>query len=549
MHVTSSSPALPTRPSRRAWLAASAATVLALLLSILAAPAEAAVERKVTLKATKATAGEPFTLSGKVTKSPKGTKVVVQRKNGKKWIKVAQTRTKKKGKYSVRLTVAKAGDVTYRAKVAKKRVGKKTLKAAVSKARKVTVGPKPKKEPTKERLVEPPSRRLRLISKTSSGVSANGRSYLWSTRQGPSMSGDGRYTVFMSEATNLVSGDTNGSNDVFLYDRYADSVSLVSRSSNGGPANGSSNWPSISRDGRWVAYLSSATNIVAGAPAYGVYLWDRVTGQTILVSAYENGSGNAPAVADGGNYVAFTNYNPITGGSRWINVFHWTRGGSIKTVSAGSSGSGYGDRASTRPSISADGRYVAYESGSTNIVAGDDNDRTDVFVWNRDSTTNTRVTDAGGLDGALSGDGRFVAYSQSVTGKGTQVYLQDVSTGSRTLVSRTGAGEAGTGSSRYPHVSRDGSYVAFESLAADLAPDGNLHELNGTDVFVWRRSDDEVRMVSRTAPADGPATTFNEMGRVSDDGRFVAFGSASKLLAADTNEHADVYFWDRTGAL
>jgi Tol biopolymer transport system component len=547
MHATSFSPAPPARTSRRSWLAALASAVVALLvLGGLSAPAEATVERKVTLKATKATAGEPFTLSGKVTRSPKGTKVVVQRKKGKKWVKVARTTTKKKGKYSVELTVAKPGDVTYRAKVAKKLGNKKTLKAAVSKARKVTVAPKPKKQ--QEKLVEPPSRRLRLISKTSSGVSANGRSYVWSTRQGPSMSGDGRYTVFWSEATNLVSGDTNEANDVFLYDRYADSVSLVSRSRTGGPSNGSSNWPAISRDGRWVAYRSSATNIVAGAPDYGVYLWDRVTNATILVAAYENGSGGAPAVADGGNHVAFTNYNPVSGGSRWKNVFHWTRGGSIKTVSTTSSGTGYGNNPSDAPSISADGRYVAYESSATNIVAGDDNGRTDVFVWNRDSGTNTRVTTTGGLDAALSGDGRFIAYAQSVTGKGSQVYLQDRTTSTRTLVSRTVGGEPGTGSSRHPHVSWDGSYIAFESLAPDLAPDGNLHEINGTDVFVWRRSNNEVRMVSRTVP-DGPASTFNEMGRVSDDGRFVAFGSAAKLLAADTNEHADVYFWDRTGAL
>jgi Tol biopolymer transport system component len=167
------------------------------------------------------------------------------------------------------------------------------------------------------------------VSVDSTGVEGNGESR-W-----PSISSDGRYVGFSSSATNLVTGDTNGSYDVFVYDRQTGQTIRVSVDSTGVQANIDSSWSSISSDGRYVAFSSIATNLVAGDTngSYDVFVYDRQTGQTIRVSVDSTGvQGN--------------------GESFW-------------------------------PSISSDGRYVVFDSLAMNLVAGDTNGSRDIFVRDR----------------------------------------------------------------------------------------------------------------------------------------------------------------------
>jgi Tol biopolymer transport system component len=161
----------------------------------------------------------------------------------------------------------------------------------------------------------------------------------------PAISADGRFVAFASEATNLVPGDTNGFADIFVHDTVKGTIQRVSVASGGAQAvGGHSFYPSISADGRFVAFNSDATNLVPNDTnnSWDIFVHDRVTGTTRRVSA-------------------------ATGGAQ-------------------------ADAGSARPSISADGRYVAFESGATNFVPDDTNDLTDIFVYDRERKSTTRVS-------------------------------------------------------------------------------------------------------------------------------------------------------------
>ena len=191
------------------------------------------------------------------------------------------------------------------------------------------------------------------------------------------VSADGRYVVFYSLATDIVAGDTNGKDDVFVRDMETGTTTRVSVSTVGAEANDNCRYPSISADGRYITFISSATNLVAGDTngKADIFRHDRTTGTTILVSVSTGG-------AQGDDH------------SRYY----------------------YSD-------ISADGRYVVFSSQATNLVAGDGNGRVDVFVRGVTSGTTTRVNvSTGGTESdhnsgkaCISADGRYVAFSSLAT--------------------------------------------------------------------------------------------------------------------------------------
>ena len=227
-------------------------------------------------------------------------------------------------------------------------------------------------------------------TRVSSAVS-QGNSYSWH----PLISANGRYVVFNSNADNLVAGDTNGYDDVYVRDRLAGKTSCISVSSAGVQGNQGSDIGSISADGRYVTFTSYADNLVADDTnaSDDVFVRDRVTGKTTRVSvsstrAQGNNLGSFEAVISAdGRYVAFRSFsdNLVTGDTNGeIDIFVRDRvTGTTKLVgvsSAGVQGNGYG---SSEPTISADGRYVAFSSDADNLVAGDTNDTYDVFVRDR----------------------------------------------------------------------------------------------------------------------------------------------------------------------
>jgi archaellum component FlaF (FlaF/FlaG flagellin family) len=227
------------------------------------------------------------------------------------------------------------------------------------------------------------------VSVDSHGAQGNAASGLY----GVSVSADGRYVAFESVSDNLVPGDTNGVDDVFVRDRQSGQTERVSVDSSGVQGNGRSNFPSISADGRYVAFWSLADNLVSGDTngAYDVFVHDRQSGQTERVSvdssgAQANNSSFNPSISGDGRYVAFQSYadDLVPGDTNgFADVFvhdrqsHWT-----ERVSVDSSGV-QGDGHSYLPSISADGRHVAFLSAADDLVPGDTNAGVDSFLRDR----------------------------------------------------------------------------------------------------------------------------------------------------------------------
>jgi Tol biopolymer transport system component len=308
------------------------------------------------------------------------------------------------------------------------------------------------------------------VSLSSAEVQANGES--WS----PAINGDGRYVAFYSEATNLVSGDTNNVEDIFVRDRQPGTTVRVSLASDGTQANGASDgWLAISSDGRFVAFTSDATNLVTGdTNAVGdVFLRDRDT--------------DADGIFDEAGAVFTTRV-------------------SVDSTGAQSNGESY------FAAISADGGLVAFGSEASNLVAGDtnvacDNDGDtqyddncpDIFVRDRQAGTTNRVSldsaggqaNAGSFAPAISGNGRYVAFhslaSNLVVGDSNgqgDVFVRDRLMPSTTRVSVDNGGGEGNGESLDPAISGDGHSVAFDSSASNLV----TGDTNGRqDVFVRER--------------------------------------------------------------
>jgi len=249
-----------------------------------------------------------------------------------------------------------------------------------------------------------------------------------------SISADGRYVAYASRASNLVSGDTNGLADVFVRDRSAATTRRVSVSSNQRQANGSSFDPALSEDGTHVAFRSTASNLVSGDTNGGedVFIRYRPTSATRRISVSSNETQTprgteptrpVPAISAGGRYVAFhsTASNLASGDTNGdgTDVFVRDRvAGTTQRVSM-SNDEAQGNSGGADPSISSDGQRVAFNSGASGLVPGDTNGWADVFVRDRVAGTTSRVSvSSDGAQGnnrsdlsAISGDGGHVAFT------------------------------------------------------------------------------------------------------------------------------------------
>jgi Tol biopolymer transport system component len=411
-----------------------------------------------------------------------------------------------------------------------------------------------------------------LVSVDSSGTQANQYSYCW----GSAISADGRLVAFVSAASNLVSNDTNGWEDVFVRDRQAGTTSRVSVDSSGAEGDYGAGECVISADGRVVAFHSSATNLVAGDTngCLDVFVHDLVTGVTERVSVDSSGvqadrNSFHPALSGDGQFVAFASYatNLVPGTNFRLDVYvHDRSSGITERVSVDSSGN-QGDGNCYVPSLSADGRFVAFEGWASNLVAGDTNKVGDIFVHDRSTGITERVSvhSSGAQAWAacnsptISGDGSVVAFlsgANSLVASDTNhrydVFVHDRTTGATERVSVDSAGGEGNGDSgsfddpSCPAISQDGSTVAFSSVATNLvAGDTNDHE----DVFVHDRRQGVTMRVSidgSGAEADGDSV----LGGMTPDGGSVAFSSgATNLVAGDVNATGDVFVHDGVRAI
>jgi Tol biopolymer transport system component len=404
---------------------------------------------------------------------------------------------------------------------------------------------------------------IQRASVTSAGEQGDG----WSSDA--ALSGDGRYVAFQSYATNLVAGDTNGLGDIFVHDLVTGATERVNLNSNEGQTTGGGgSWePTVSQDGRFVAFWSDATNLDPADtdPIYDIFVRDRTGGTTELISVASdetkgNGYSYSPSISGEGRYVAFHSSatNLVAGDNNGRqDVFVRDRtGGTTELVSVSSDEvKGTGD--SFNPSISADGRYVAFTSSATNLHPLDANTDIDIFVRDRiDGTTVLASVSSAGEKGnsssqypTISADGRYVSFvsgaNNLVTGdtnNASDVFVRDLQQGSTERVSiGDGEEEGNSGTIGYGGgISSDGRYVVFPSDATNLVAD-DTNSL--PDVFRRDRTAGETLRVNLnstgTQMTDG---YFYESPVIAGNGMVIAFVTGSTtLVAGETGTYDDVF--------
>jgi Tol biopolymer transport system component len=356
------------------------------------------------------------------------------------------------------------------------------------------------------------------VSVGSGGAQADGYS------QSASVSASGRYVAFHSGATDLVAGDTSENMDVFVRDVKTGTTTRVSVRSDGGQADNASYRPAISANGRYIAFESYASNLAPNTDYHhpNAFVHDRKTGETELVSAAADGSGaggKQVSISADGRYVAFqTLANLVPADTGWPDVYVWDRRSrTAKLASLANDGTPVNE-VSLQPSISADGRLVAFATYGR-LVPGDTNDGLDVYVRDLRTGTTSRMSIGAEVESwepAISADGRYVAF-QSNSGPGTpySVFVRDRVRNRTELVG--GDAEVSLGDAA---ISADGRYVTFQALEGG--------------VFVRDR---------RTGNSWAPASAGYRPA-ISANGRVVAFDStATDLVDDDTNGASDVFVY------
>lgn len=434
---------------------------------------------------------------------------------------------------------------------------------------------------------------LERVSVASNGTQSE------SFNDGSSLSDDGRYIVFISWASNLVDNDTNqcfklsgetwNCPDIFVHDRQTGETNRVSVASDGTQANSESGTgyeftfsaPVISADGRWVAFGSFASNLIADDTndSPDVFVHDRQSGQTERVSVADgakqaNGNSDFPDLSADGRYVAFVSWasnlvpddtndrcSPFEDGQP-VNCpdiyVHDRQTGETTRVSVASDGTQGNARSGEQnaPSLSADGRYVAFVSRATNLVMDDTNKQPDVFIHDRQMRITSRVslasdgTQANGASTSpvISADGRwivFVSQADNLVNNDTNgypdIFVHDRLVGETTRVSIASDGDQADGESSGPHISADGRWVIFTSAASNLVPDDTN---NQPDVFIHDRQTGTTERVSVTH--DGQqGNKRSGSASLSRDGHWIVFTSlADNLVMGDTNELSDIFVRD-----
>ena len=402
-----------------------------------------------------------------------------------------------------------------------------------------------------------------------SGTQANGLS------ENATVSGNGRFVAFYSEAGSLVPDDANGTRDVFIRDIATGAVERVSLSSAGEQGNGQSWDVVVSDNARYVAFRSYATNLVSGDTndAIDLFVRDRVAGTTERVSVTTTGAQRRgedvafePAISGDGRFVAFSSTKRFVPDDVDTNadVYVHDRTTGITEIVTVTDADGQVREWSSAADISDDGRYVVFQSGSARMVAGDTNGYADVFVRDRLAGTTRLVSlNSRGRQGndhsgyaSMTGDGHLVAFVSDAsnlvrrdTNNRADVFTHNLWTGLTRLVSvssRERQGDRhsyfGGGISVGTTVSDGGRYVVFESAATNLVRgDTNRDE----DVFVRDRAMGKTYRVSvSTAGVEGRKSSSG--GTISDRGRFIGFDStAPNLVASDTNRNRDAFLSDR----
>jgi hypothetical protein len=393
---------------------------------------------------------------------------------------------------------------------------------------------------------------------------------------GPAINGDGQVVAFDSIARTLVAADTNMEADVFVRDRSTDTTERVSVRSTGQQANDSSSRPALDASGNIVVFDSFATNLVTGDTnqALDVFAHDRTTGVTTRVSlrsneAQGNDQSHSPSINGSGRFVAFvssaSNLVPNDTNGAEDSFVRDLVEGTTERVSVRSNGN-QANSSTTATSISANGRWVAFSSFASNLVPGDTNGHFDVFVHDRETGLTERVSvsddeeqaDAPSTTPSVSRKGLVAFYSDATnlvaddTNERQDIFVRDRTAGTTERVSVSSNEEQADGDSQHPAVrgftasgpdiTPNGRFVTFYAAATNLVPgDTNTCEFvfddpgACPDVFVR----DRVEGTTTRWSVAGDGTQADDRSAdpvISNDGSTVAFFSvATNLVAGDTN--------------
>lgn len=414
------------------------------------------------------------------------------------------------------------------------------------------------------------------VNVSSTGAQANAEDT--STWGAHAISADGRYVAFVSPASNLVPGDTNGVADAFVRDLATGALERVSVATSGQEGVGDRHGQgtravTISADGRHVAFMSAAGRLVGSVKSAGtrlIYVRDRASATTELVSVSTSGGAPAgeclfPSISADGRHVAFTSAaSNLVAGDRnktW-DVFVRDRGAQTtrraSTDSTGREGNGMSTLWSDR-SLSADGSTVVFASWANNLVAGDTNSQADGFAHDLVAGTTTRVTldrDAGQLATslwvksslALSADGRFVAFTSqdpaqlppnAPTGLAQGFLFDRINSTTECVTLGPDGTPADAGVGGYVVPNADARFVAFTSRATNLVPGGTGLVWGA---FVRDRATGLVALVSRGSAGGWPNGDSYSPVSITPDASSVVFSSqATDLVPGDSNGLRDVF--------
>ncbi len=348
--------------------------------------------------------------------------------------------------------------------------------------------------------------RTELISRSPGGAVGDGDS------QKPSISDNGRYIVYQSRATNLVTDKTTSRSDIFLYDRNTKMTTRINLAYDGSEANSSSYNPQISADGTVIAFSSTSSNLIDDDTEglEDIFVYDRSDGTITRVSV--NSDDEA------------------------------------------------GDDDSTYPDISDDGRYIVFQSSSSNLDDEDDNGRINIFRHDRQTGKTIRVnydflgdiSDHDCTYPVISDNGRYVAFQtySALTpcddNNDSDIFLRDINEKTTTLTSVTTYGCVANNNSYHPSMSGEARYIAFSTYSTDLEIEDDTNHQQ--DVYIRDRQEMTTERVSiSTNGEEGDGRSVGYGGNISSDGRYVVFSTnSSNLIDNDGNGGYDVYARDRT---
>lgn len=402
---------------------------------------------------------------------------------------------------------------------------------------------------------------IRLISLNSFGEAANGGNLL------PSVSADGRYVVFYSSADNLVENDTNNLPDIFLHDTLSLNTTRVSVSSSGVQGSGPViDRPGVSDNGLYVVFSSAANNLVDSDTniSRDIFIHNTETSVTKRISVNSAGTeadngGESPSISADGNFVVYISrssnlvsndtayrrdtflYNILTATTTRVN---------IDSNGAQANGDSY-----NAPSISDNGRYIAFASGASNLIANDTNNSIDIFVHDTQlkSTTRVNINSSGSeannnsLMPNISSDGRYIAFVSDAsnlvendTNNSSDIFVHDLQTSMTIRVSVDSNGmQANDWSYGAPSLSGDGQYVVFSSFASNLVPDDSNDQ---PDIFIHNIQSGTTKRLNVKSSGEEELSGAGFDFQISSDGRYVVFDSiGNNLVDGDSNYYGDVF--------